>query len=43
MDMPTLAWTSTEGDPYFILNDLKEQEFWAEVRALGHVRALLSL
>jgi hypothetical protein len=34
---------SIEGDPYFVLNDVKEREFWAELRALGHVRVLLSL
>jgi hypothetical protein len=38
-----LAWTSSEGNPYFVLDDVEEREFWAELRALGHVRALLSL
>jgi hypothetical protein len=40
---PPLAWTSIEGDPYFVLDDVEEWEFWAELRALGHVRVLLSL
>jgi hypothetical protein len=39
---PPLAWTSTEGDPYFVLDDVEEREYWAEIRALANVRALLS-
>lgn len=35
-----LAWMSTDGDPYFILNDVEERDMWAEFQALGHVRAL---
>jgi hypothetical protein len=35
-----LAWMSTEGDPYFILDDVEERDAWAEFQAQGHVRAL---
>jgi hypothetical protein len=38
---PTLAWMSTEGDPYFVLDDLEECEFWDELRAVTHIRVLL--
>jgi hypothetical protein len=38
---PTLAWMSTEGGPYFILDDLEEREFWDELRAVTQVRVLL--
>jgi hypothetical protein len=26
------VWTSTEGDPYFVLDDVEEREYWAEIR-----------
>ena len=29
---PPLVWTSTEGDPYFVLDDVEEREYWAEIR-----------
>jgi hypothetical protein len=38
-----LVWMSTEGNPYFVLDDIEEREIWAEFRALGQVRALISL
>lgn len=31
---------STEGDPYFILDDIEERDTWVEFQALGHVWAL---
>lgn len=37
----TLAWTTIEGNSYFVLDDIEEREFWAKIRALTHVRALL--
>jgi hypothetical protein len=40
---PPLAWTSTEGDPYFILDDIEEWEFREEFQVLGQVRVLTSL
>jgi hypothetical protein len=40
---PPLEWMSTEGDLYFVLDDIEKREFWAEFRALGQVRALISL
>lgn len=38
---PTLAWMSTEGGTYFILDDLEERELWDEIRAVTQLRALL--
>jgi hypothetical protein len=35
-----LAWMSTEGDPYFILDDIEERVTRVEFQALGHVWAL---
>jgi hypothetical protein len=40
---PPWEWTSTEGDPYFVLDDIEEREFWEEFQALGQVRVLTSL
>jgi hypothetical protein len=37
-----LVWVSTEGDPYFILDDVDERGAWAEFRAQGHVWVLAS-
>ena len=37
----TVAWTTIEGNSYFVLDDIEEREFWAKIRALTHVRALL--
>jgi hypothetical protein len=38
----TLAWMSTGGCPYFVLNNLKEREQWDELRAVTQVRVFLS-
>jgi hypothetical protein len=38
---PTLAWMSTEGVPYFILDNLEERELWDVMRVVTQVRALL--
>jgi hypothetical protein len=40
---PPLAWMLTEGDSYFILDDVKERDMWAKFRALGLVRTLIYL
>lgn len=40
---PPLAWMSTEGDPYFILDDVEQRDIWAQFRELGHVRTLIYL
>jgi hypothetical protein len=37
---PTVAWMSTKGDPYFMLDDLEEWELWAEMRVVTQVRVL---
>jgi hypothetical protein len=37
---PTVVWMSTEGGPYFILDDLKERELLAEMRVATQVRVL---
>ena len=37
----TLAWMSTEGGPFFILDDLEERKLWVEMRAVTQVRVLL--
>jgi hypothetical protein len=31
---PTLAWMSTGGGPYFVLDNLEEWEFWDELRVV---------
>lgn len=30
-----MAWTSTEGDPYFVLDDVEERDIWVEFQALA--------
>jgi hypothetical protein len=39
---PTLTWMPTDGNPYFILNDVEEREMWVELQAMTQVRALPS-
>jgi hypothetical protein len=34
---------STDGDPYFILDDVEERDIWAKFQALSHVRVLTFL
>lgn len=34
----TLMWMATEGNPYFILNDVEEKQMWSEFRAMAPVR-----
>jgi hypothetical protein len=37
----TLTWMSTDGNPYFVLDDTEEREMWAELRMMTRVREAL--